>query len=1145
MAASLFRSALPALLVAASIGHAALHKRDLDLPVAHAALQKRDLIVPTALPGEWTSSGCYTDGVGGQRTLSGAAYASNMGMSNVACINYCDERDYVYAGTEYSSECYCGNTLSAASGPAPAADCSMACSGNITEACGGPGRLNLFFSGGEPPAGPTTNPGPAGWTSEGCYSEGAGGRTLPNGVATTGGGGALTIALCTSACRAAGFNLAGAEYGGECFCGNTYQNGGAPAASGCDMTCNGNSSEFCGGPSRLNAYRFGGAPPTPTSTPIDPTATTTPTAAPTGPAIVPSIGAYNFLGCYTEATGTRALSAKVFNTPDMSLDKCAGLCAGYQYFGAEYGSECYCGDSLAAGSVRALNQADCSFTCPGNLNQFCGAGNRLELYQIDGTAPTPTPTATTTATTATGTGSATGLPAGWAYAGCYSEGSTGRAITAYQAPDNAALTIESCVQTCVGLGYPVAGMEFSSQCFCGRFISNGGALVPDTECSNTCSGNAAEKCGGPARLSIYSNGPLEVYQPPAAQTTGLPGSWEYQGCLQDNAGNGLVRTFIWQIIFPDTNDAETCLNQCAKFGYMAAGMEYGDECYCGDVAHIDEVGAALVPETECNVLCSGNPSFMCGGGSRLSYYKWTGTPLYVWDYPQGPAAGKYELLIGGVCVPLLTTVGVNGKVTFVEKYGTGTPNSTGAYELDLSLVDNFSQAWREMHVETDVFCSASITLPDKAGRQLNIGGWSGESLSGVRLYWPDGSPGTPSVRDWQENVDTLKLQRPRWYPSAMIMTNGSILVIGGQVGSNGAPEPTMELLPGGGPVLTLEYLRETDPFNLYPFLAVLPSGGIFIALWNRALIMDETTFATVRELEGIPGTVNNPLGGRTYPLEGTMVLLPQEAPYTEPLTVLICGGSTPGPAQAIDNCVSTQPEVPGAPWVIERMPSQRVLTCMTALPDGSFMIINGAHKGVAGFGLATDPNLNAVIYDPSQPVNQRMSVMQNTTVARLYHSEANLLPDGRVLVSGSDPQDGTNPEEYRVEVFTPPYLLSGLPRPSFEITNKDWTYGQSVSITVQIPVGGPGGVRVSLLGAESSTHGATMGQRSIFPAVTCGGGSCTITAPPNANVCPPGWYQVFVLDGPTPSTGTFVRIGGDPGEVGNWPNLPGFDTPGI
>ena len=72
---------------------------------------------------------------------------------------------------------------------------------------------------------------------------------------------------------------------------------------------------------------------------------------------------------------------------------------------------------------------------------------------------------------------------------------------------------------------------------------------------------------------------------------------------------------------------------------------------------------------------------------------------------------------------------MNGKVTFVEKYGTGAANSTGAYELDPSQANTFSAAWRTMHgLKTDVFCSAALTLPDKVGRQLNIGGWSGTSL---------------------------------------------------------------------------------------------------------------------------------------------------------------------------------------------------------------------------------------------------------------------------------------------------------------------------------------------------------------------------------------------------------------------------------
>lgn len=86
------------------------------------------------------------------------------------------------------------------------------------------------------------------------------------------------------------------------------------------------------------------------------------------------------------------------------------------------------------------------------------------------------------------------------------------------------------------------------------------------------------------------------------------------------------------------------------------------------------------------------------------------------------------------------------------------PNSTGAYELDLTLVDDFAHAWREMHIKTDVFCSGSIVLPDKVGRLINIGGWSDQSTFGLRLYTPDGSPGVNGTNDWEENYKILSLQ---------------------------------------------------------------------------------------------------------------------------------------------------------------------------------------------------------------------------------------------------------------------------------------------------------------------------------------------------------------------------------------------------
>jgi hypothetical protein len=63
-----------------------------------------------------------------------------------------------------------------------------------------------------------------------------------------------------------------------------------------------------------------------------------------------------------------------------------------------------------------------------------------------------------------------------------------------------------------------------------------------------------------------------------------------------------------------------------------------------------------------------------------------------------------------------------------------------------------------MHVQTDIFCSAGLMLPDKAGRLVNLAGWSGSAEYGVRLYTPSGSPGVAGTTDWQEDVNSIKLQ---------------------------------------------------------------------------------------------------------------------------------------------------------------------------------------------------------------------------------------------------------------------------------------------------------------------------------------------------------------------------------------------------
>jgi len=140
-------------------------------------------------------------------------------------------------------------------------------------------------------------------------------------------------------------------------CGDSFQNGGAPATGGisdCNMLCTGNSSEYCGAGNFLDVYQFGSINNKTTTTTTttssssssssaDPPGTTTGTSASstpssTGPVHVPSVGAFTWQGCYTEATNERALSAATYvNYTSMTVEICAAFCASYTMFGVEYG----------------------------------------------------------------------------------------------------------------------------------------------------------------------------------------------------------------------------------------------------------------------------------------------------------------------------------------------------------------------------------------------------------------------------------------------------------------------------------------------------------------------------------------------------------------------------------------------------------------------------------------------------------------------------------------------------------------------------------------------------------------------------------------------------------------------------------------
>ncbi|KAL3303215.1 wsc domain containing protein [Colletotrichum asianum] len=221
-----------------------------------------------------------------------------------------------------------------------------------------------------------------------------------------------------------------------------------------------------------------------------------PTSTATAPSHRATMGGYKFVSCWTEATNGRALKGAAFAYDGMTLSSCMANCTGFDYWGTEYGRECYCGNSLDSTSTSAL-LVDCNMPCSEDSTQYCGAGNRIELYS---TTATRTSSSAASATATLAHISAVGQ---YSLVGCQTEATNGRALqeTSTAADD---MTLEKCATFCSG--YTYFGTEYGRECYCGNSLQDTSKPAPITDCSMKCAGKQYQYCGDGNRLELYKLG---------------------------------------------------------------------------------------------------------------------------------------------------------------------------------------------------------------------------------------------------------------------------------------------------------------------------------------------------------------------------------------------------------------------------------------------------------------------------------------------------------------------------------------------------------------------------------------------------------------------------------------------------------------
>ncbi len=454
-----------------------------------------------------------------------------------------------------------------------------------------------------------------------------------------------------------------------------------------------------------------------------------------------------------------------------------------------------------------------------------------------------------------------------------------------------------------------------------------------------------------------------------------------------------------------------------------------------------------------------------------------------------------------------------GKVLVIAGSGNVPPGETG---YKAAVWDPVAGTIAVQDLPWDLFCNGMSFLPD--GRAFITGGsepYPNNNFKGLRnttIFDPE----TSRFHQAEDMADG------RWYPTNVSLPDGRIATFSGY-GEDGTRNATAEIYtPGGG--WSPEYANGW-PASLgnYPRAHLTPQGDLFFSGAQR----DSHRFDPVTRTWN-PNVARTTHGApRRY---GSSVLLGVRPPEYTARILIAGGGSTAATdsTEVIDLGVSTPRWQQTGPLNHERVEHNAVL-----LPNGKILAIGGSKTNNA-----VDADGEGRFSEMYDPETGAWTIMAQQLYWRLYHSTALLLPDGRVASLGSNPKQDF-PYEQHIEIYTPPYLYTGngapAPRPTMTGVPARIAYAAAFEVTTPAP----GAIQEAvLMRPGATTHAFDMEQRLVELEIQALlGGGLRLVGPPNANIAPPGYYLLFLIDSAgVPSVASFVHLG--PGA-----NSPTVDPP--